>query len=133
MASFITRAERSGNIFSRVTGLIRAGQLNWEDRPLWYDVYISSPPLTPPDWNVKLPKFEEPIRPIFYEEDVLRAKFYKTYRNTAGIQVDSARTSVSQQFINEYKLVKSENSSASPDQLFEMTQKRLNENGIVLK
>ncbi|CAI2348390.1 unnamed protein product [Caenorhabditis sp. 36 PRJEB53466] len=133
MSSFITRAERSGNIFSRVTGLIRAGQLNWADRPLWYDVYISSPPLSAPDWNVKLAKFDEPIRPIFYEEDVLRAKFYKAYRHTAGIQVDSPKTSISQQFLNEYKLVEAENAGATPEKLFALTQQRLSENGIILK
>ena len=86
MSSFVTRAERSGNIFFRVTGLIRSGQLQWNDRPLWYfilslillcffryDVYAAAPPLTPPDWNVKLPKYDDPVRKLFYKEDEVRA------------------------------------------------------------
>ncbi|CAI5445571.1 unnamed protein product [Caenorhabditis angaria] len=136
MAQFVARTERSGNIFSRVTGLIRAGQLSWSDRPLWYDVYVSSPPLSPPDWNVKLAKHGEPIRPIFYEEDVLRAKFYKKYRNTAAIQIDSSKQSISQQFLNEYQIIKNENpteENKEEEEIFEKTEKRLQENGITLK
>lgn len=47
--------------------------------------------------------------------------------------MDSSRASVSQQFIDEYKLVESENANATTDELFEMTQKRLSENGINLR
>uniref|UniRef100_A0A914S6F0 Small ribosomal subunit protein mS23 n=1 Tax=Parascaris equorum TaxID=6256 RepID=A0A914S6F0_PAREQ len=56
-----------------VTGLIRAGHLKWEQRPLWYDVYVAVPPLREPVWDAKFPKENEPVQKIFYEEDVLRA------------------------------------------------------------
>uniref|UniRef100_A0A0K0G3Y9 Small ribosomal subunit protein mS23 n=1 Tax=Strongyloides venezuelensis TaxID=75913 RepID=A0A0K0G3Y9_STRVS len=74
MSSFITRAERSGSIFYRITGLIRGGQLKWEDRPMWYDVYAAHPPHHEPIWDAKMPKHGEPVRKILYPEDVERAK-----------------------------------------------------------
>ncbi|VDK20545.1 unnamed protein product [Anisakis simplex] len=57
----------------RVTGLIRAGHLNWEQRPLWYDVYAAIPPLREPVWDAKFEKEDEPVRKIFYDEDIIRA------------------------------------------------------------
>uniref|UniRef100_A0A0N4Z711 Small ribosomal subunit protein mS23 n=1 Tax=Parastrongyloides trichosuri TaxID=131310 RepID=A0A0N4Z711_PARTI len=77
MSSFITRAERSGSIFYRITGLLRSGQMQWKDRPLWYDVYAACPPYNEPIWDMKMPKHGEPIRPIYYEEDIQRAKEFK--------------------------------------------------------
>jgi small subunit ribosomal protein S23 len=56
-----------------MTGLIRSGQVRWDDRPLWYDVYAALPPLREPIWDARMPREDEPIRPIFYEEDVVRA------------------------------------------------------------
>ncbi|CAD6188427.1 unnamed protein product [Caenorhabditis auriculariae] len=134
MSSFITRTERSGNIFFRVTGLIRAGQLKWNERPLWYDVYAASPPITPPDWNVKLPKSDEPVRSIFYDEDIIRAKFYKNYKTRATISVESLKESVSQMFIKEYNTVKQEEAGeTSEEELFSKTETRLKDAGIQLQ
>lgn len=36
-------------------------------------MYVAHPPLTPHDWNVQLPKYNEPVKKIFYEEDIVRA------------------------------------------------------------
>ena len=69
----ITRVERAAPIFNRVSGLIRSGQLKWEDRPLWYDIYAASPPFEEPVWDLKMPKRDEPVRKIYYKEDVIRA------------------------------------------------------------
>uniref|UniRef100_A0A0K0EHI2 Small ribosomal subunit protein mS23 n=1 Tax=Strongyloides stercoralis TaxID=6248 RepID=A0A0K0EHI2_STRER len=77
MSSYITRTERSGSIFYRITGLIRSGQIKWKDRPIWYDVYASHPPYHEPIWNAKMPKHGEPVRPIFYPEDIERAKKFR--------------------------------------------------------
>ncbi|KIH58709.1 alanine--tRNA ligase [Ancylostoma duodenale] len=107
MASSFTRAERSGNIFYRITGLIRSGQLPWNERPLWYDVYVAYPPLQAHDWNVKHAKYDEPVRKIFYEEDIVRAAFYKKYRGGV-MNLENARESLSQQFIKEYEILKNE-------------------------
>ncbi|CAI4229054.1 unnamed protein product [Auanema sp. JU1783] len=133
MSSYITRAERSGNIFYRTTGLIRSGQLSWADRPLWYDVYVAQPPLTPPDWNVKLPKYDEPVRKIFYEEDVVRAAFYKKFKRSGIINCNNKVESASQIFIKEYFALKKESDEQGKglehQELFSLTEKRLEELG----
>ncbi|VDM54195.1 unnamed protein product [Angiostrongylus costaricensis] len=133
MASSFTRAERSGNIFYRVTGLIRSGQMSWADRPLWYDVYIAHPPLQAHDWNVKHAKHDEPVRKIFYEEDKVRAAFYKKYRGGI-INMSSPQESLSQQFIREYDIVKIEQKGdVTDDEIFRRTEERLAEVGVNLK
>ena len=60
-------------VFLRVTGLIRAGNLKWEDRPIWYDAYAAHPPFNEPVWHIQMPKRAEPVPKIFYPEDVERA------------------------------------------------------------
>lgn len=57
--------------FFRVTGLIKAGAMKLEDRPLWYDIYQAFPPKYPPQFDRPYP--EEPVKPIFYPEDLIRA------------------------------------------------------------
>ncbi|KAK6728669.1 hypothetical protein RB195_005985 [Necator americanus] len=135
MASSITRAERSGNIFYRITGLIRSGQLVWAERPLWYDVYIAHPPLEAHDWNTKHPKYDEPVRKIFYSEDIVRAAFYKKYRGGV-INLEHGRESLAQQFINECEAVKSEQEgkeNLTHDELFRRTEQRMKDLGVELK
>ena len=55
----------------RISGLLRAGAMKWEDRPLFYDIYTAFPPLE------EIKYMEEPVktkvRTIFYEEDKERA------------------------------------------------------------
>ncbi|KAK6028192.1 alanine--tRNA ligase, partial [Ostertagia ostertagi] len=129
MAQSFTRAERSGNIFYRVTGLIRSGQMKWSERPLWYDVYVAHQPLEPHDWNVKHSKYDEPVRKIFYEEDLVRAAFYKKYRGGV-MNLESPRESLAQQFIKEYETVKNElagKEQVSDEELFRRTEDRLKE------
>ncbi|CAJ0941674.1 unnamed protein product, partial [Mesorhabditis belari] len=133
MSTYITRAERSGSIFFRVTGLIRSGQLHWSDRPLWYDVYVSSPPLTPPVWNVKMDRHDEPLRKIFYEEDHIRAKFYQKYHRTGIINAFVPGDSISQMFINEYRALKKEEPELDEESLVDKTEKRLEAAGLTLK
>ncbi|CAJ0587891.1 unnamed protein product, partial [Mesorhabditis spiculigera] len=134
MTSYITRAERSGSIFFRVTGLIRSGQLSWNDRPLWYDVYTAFPPLKSPSWDAKHEKHDEPVRKLMYKEDLIRAKFYRTYRQTAGVvNVISEQDSVSQQFINEWQAQKKQNPDSNDDQLFDKTTDALEAQGIALR
>uniref|UniRef100_A0A914QVC9 Small ribosomal subunit protein mS23 n=1 Tax=Panagrolaimus davidi TaxID=227884 RepID=A0A914QVC9_9BILA len=81
MASFVTRVERAAPIFSRITGLIRSGQMKWENRPLWYDVYAAVPPFEEPIWDLKMPKADEPVRSIMYKEDLTRAESYSKPNN----------------------------------------------------
>jgi small subunit ribosomal protein S23 len=56
----------------RITGLIRAGQMKWEERPLWYDAYVLFPPHNEPIWDRKWPKHTDEIRELFYAEDIER-------------------------------------------------------------
>ncbi|GMT19292.1 hypothetical protein PFISCL1PPCAC_10589, partial [Pristionchus fissidentatus] len=130
---FVTRSERAGNIFFRITALIRSGQMQWVDRPVWYDVYVAHPPLTAPDWNVKLPKHDEPVKKIFYEEDVVRAEFYKKHRSIGHIRMDREGDSISQKFINEYQALSKEEPGLSMDEMFTRTEKRLEDLGVFLR
>lgn len=56
---------------SSTTGLIQSKALNWEDRPLWYDVYTSFPPKEEPRFDRPAPNIK--LRQIFYEDDKIRA------------------------------------------------------------
>ncbi|KAL3068845.1 hypothetical protein niasHT_005634 [Heterodera trifolii] len=81
MFAHLTRAERSGCIFNRILGLIIAGHLKWEQRPLWFDAYVAHSPHYEPKWDIKMPKRDEPLPQIFYQEDLIRAKKLLEMRN----------------------------------------------------
>lgn len=50
--------------FFRITGLMRSGQLKWEERPLWYDAYVMFPPFETPIGDKKYPKHKETVPDI---------------------------------------------------------------------
>ncbi|KAH7730262.1 Protein MRPS-23 [Aphelenchoides avenae] len=117
-----------------VTGLIRAGHLKWEDRPLWYDVYAALPPYEEPIWDLKYAKHGEPVRKIFYPEDTVRARFYKTFGSPGAISIENAKTnSVSQLFIQRYMDEAKRQPGATEDELFDSATEILQENGFTLK
>ncbi|XP_018574456.1 28S ribosomal protein S23, mitochondrial [Anoplophora glabripennis] len=66
-----SRLEKIGTIFTRNSGLLQSTALKWEDRPLWYDVYATFPPLDIP--KIKRPELNIKLRHIFYEEDKVRS------------------------------------------------------------
>jgi len=70
----VLRGERAGSIFVRITNLIRSGKMQWRERPIWYDAYVSHPPYDDPVWNIQMPKHETEVRKIFYAEDLARAE-----------------------------------------------------------
>jgi len=128
----ITRVERAAPIFNRVSGLIRSGQLKWEDRPLWYDIYAAFPPFEEPVWDLKMPKRDEPVRKIYYKEDVIRAKFYNKFRSAGITQIENpARPTVCQQFIQQYEQELKENPDLSEEELFNKAVAVLEENGVM--
>uniref|UniRef100_A0AC34R646 Ribosomal protein S23 mitochondrial conserved domain-containing protein n=1 Tax=Panagrolaimus sp. JU765 TaxID=591449 RepID=A0AC34R646_9BILA len=130
--STITRLERAAPIFARVSGLIRSGQLKWEDRPLWYDIYAAHPPFEDPNWDLKMPKADEPVRKLFYKEDVLRAKFYNRFRSAGIIQIENSnKESLSQQFIEQYETELKENPNSTEEEIFNKTISVLEENGLL--
>lgn len=55
----------------RVISLLKGKAMKEEDKPIWLAVYEAFPPKYEPRYDRKLPKKE--IRPIFYEEDLIRA------------------------------------------------------------
>lgn len=62
--------------------------MKWKERPIWYDVYAAHPPYHEPMWDAKLPKHGEPVRPIFYPEDIERAKkFQEEKKNRSSVQL----------------------------------------------
>uniref|UniRef100_A0AC34FKL3 Ribosomal protein S23 mitochondrial conserved domain-containing protein n=1 Tax=Panagrolaimus sp. ES5 TaxID=591445 RepID=A0AC34FKL3_9BILA len=134
MASFITRVERAAPIFSRITGLIRSGQMKWEDRPLWYDVYAAVPPFEEPVWDLKMPKADEPVRSIMYKEDMIRAKFYSEFRNSGVTAVEnSTKPTLCEQFIQQIEDERKSNPKMTDDQLFECATNVLIEHGLLKK
>ncbi|CAD5224286.1 unnamed protein product [Bursaphelenchus okinawaensis] len=135
MAHQFTRVEKAAPIFQRVSGLIKAGQLRWEDRPLWFDVYVLCPPIHKPTWNLEMPKKDDPVRQLFYPEDTIRARFYKTYGSPGviNLHVGSKSKTVSELFTETYQRLKTEKPEATEDELFEDTTNVLVEDGIRLR
>ncbi|XP_071878341.1 mitochondrial ribosomal protein S23 [Bombus fervidus] len=70
-----TRTEKIGTIFTRITSLLRSDVLHPDNLPIWYEVYKAHPPKYEPAFSRKPSTMN--IQKIFYEEDVIRAKFHK--------------------------------------------------------
>ncbi|XP_026462692.1 probable 28S ribosomal protein S23, mitochondrial [Ctenocephalides felis] len=112
-----SRLEKIGTIFSRVDGLIKANGMKWKERPLWYDIYKAFPPALEPKYARPVPNL--PIRNIFYEEDVIRAKFHKGNKQLPGYNLsDSSHKTTTQKFIVIFNQLKSDNKTLDDDQLF---------------
>lgn len=92
-----SRTERIGTIFSRVTALWQTKAIATENLPLWYDVYKTFPPKYEPRFDRPAP--ETPLKNIFYEEDLIRAKFQKDVK-LRMMDLKSDRMSRTQLFCN---------------------------------
>ncbi|XP_068150867.1 small ribosomal subunit protein mS23 [Drosophila tropicalis] len=102
-----SRLEKIGTIFTRVQGLLRAGAMRQEDKPIWYDVYAAFPPKAEPSFD--RPATAVPIRNIFYKEDVTRAKLHKQNKPNETISLfDHKRQTQSQQFLQIYAELESQ-------------------------
>ncbi|KAG8230837.1 hypothetical protein J437_LFUL010234 [Ladona fulva] len=118
-----SRLEKIGTIFSRVNGLIRAGALKEEDRPLWFDIYKRFPPIDEPRFD--RPAKEVTVRKIFYPEDVERAKFHQLYGSSYRTNLaDNRSNSTSQEFLKIYSSLK-ESGEFKEEELFEKAVNRL--------
>uniref|UniRef100_A0A8V1AP03 Small ribosomal subunit protein mS23 n=1 Tax=Gallus gallus TaxID=9031 RepID=A0A8V1AP03_CHICK len=74
-----SRMQKTGSVFSRTRNLLRIGVIQ---KPLWFDVYATFPPLREPLYRVPRPRYgkvTDDVPPIFYREDEVRAKFYRIY------------------------------------------------------
>ncbi|XP_066250175.1 small ribosomal subunit protein mS23 [Euwallacea similis] len=99
-----SRLEKIGTIYTRVTGLIQSKALNWEDRPLWYDIYSKFPPKEEPSYDRPVPNIK--LRQIFYEDDKIRAIFHRNNKKIGTVHLLSNTSSLTQRFIETYKKVK---------------------------
>ncbi len=161
-----SRTHKIGTIYSRVTRLLQTGAMKEETKPLWYAIYEAFPPKYEPridrhtltygnGGNVaKMP----PPPKILYEEDILRAKYYKVlmpppatvpnqpqhlaFKNTvASSEVfdlfekgpDKKKT-LSQKFIEKYDEVAAQNTNSAKDEkdLFVSTIDALELDGVHL-
>ncbi|XP_012269592.2 28S ribosomal protein S23, mitochondrial [Athalia rosae] len=102
-----SRLVKIGTIHSRTTGLLRAGGMREEDKPLWLDIYEAFPPKDEPRYD--RPGSQVPIRDIFYEEDKIRAKYHQQHRQLPAVRLTSTREKTqTQRFIRVYQELKKE-------------------------
>ena len=55
----------------RVEGMLKAGGLSYEDRPIWFTVYKAFPPQVSPSYHREA--CHKPVVNILYPEDLVRA------------------------------------------------------------
>ncbi|XP_071553670.1 small ribosomal subunit protein mS23 isoform X2 [Temnothorax nylanderi] len=116
-----SRLEKIGTIYTRIASLLKGKGLKEEDTPLWVAVYEAFPPKYEPRYDRRLPK--KPVRPIFYEEDLIRARFHRDQSfipatNLANENVKSA----TQNFLSMYETIKKE--GLSEDSAYERAMKQ---------
>jgi small subunit ribosomal protein S23 len=128
-----SRLEAFGTIFTRTRGLLVSGAVKEHDRPIWFDVFAAFPPHVEPRQFRPVPTNE--VRPIFYEEDRIRAKFYNSYGYQSVIDLSNHEIgykSLSQKFIDKYmELKNSGDSQSSERELFKETETRLIADGLL--
>ncbi|XP_012526581.1 28S ribosomal protein S23, mitochondrial [Monomorium pharaonis] len=117
-----SRLEKIGTIYTRVTSLLKGKAVREEDMPLWVAVYEAFPPKYEPRYDRRLPK--KPVKPIFYEEDLVRARFHRDQSfipatNLANENVKSA----TQNFSSIYKTMRKEK-ELSDDNAYEQAMKQ---------
>ncbi|XP_062363021.1 small ribosomal subunit protein mS23 [Cinclus cinclus] len=129
-----SRTQKIGSVFSRTRNLVRIGLL---EKPLWLDVYAAFPPLREPVYRLPRQRrgtARDPIAPIFYREDTVRARFYQIYGNGPKpfdlTQLNFKSTC--QRFVEKYNELKEEG-KIEEEKLFEETGKALLASGIILQ
>ncbi|XP_029035199.1 probable 28S ribosomal protein S23, mitochondrial isoform X1 [Osmia bicornis bicornis] len=110
-----SRTERIGTIFSRVTALWKSKAIKEENLPLWYNIYKTFPPKYEPRFDRPAP--QKSIRNIFYEEDIVRAKFQKDVTLPA-IDLKSDKLSQTQLFYIIYANVKRISSKEKEEDIY---------------
>ncbi|XP_076636749.1 mitochondrial ribosomal protein S23 [Colletes latitarsis] len=95
-----SRLDRIGTIYSRVTHLIRGGSMKEENIPIWYELYKTFPPMYEPRYD--RPGSKEPLRNIYYEEDLIRAKFHKDVASLPSISLQNNKATPTRKFLDLY-------------------------------
>ena len=152
-----SRTPRIGTIYSRCKALLEKKGMQEQNKPLWYDIYEAFPPKYEPRYDRHLVTFAipganvaqmPPPRKILYEEDQIRAKYYKAFMpsgaktsaaSVASSEVfnlldneDLGRKTYSQIFIDKYKILQAEGKYSEED-LFTATLDALEVSGINLR
>ena len=152
-----SRTPRIGTIYSRTKALLDKKGISEQRKPLWYDIYEAFPPKYEPRHDRHLVTFAipganvaqmPPPPKILYEEDQIRAKYYKAFmpsdRKTikpsmASSEVfnlleteDLGKKTYSQIFVDKYNELKNQG-KYSNEELFTATLDNLEVNGINLR
>merc|ERR1712137_749209 len=101
------------------------------DKPLWYEVYEAFPPREEPHYGRVTPA--TPIRNILYEEDLIRAKFYKTYFSPAADLMNPRAQAFSQQFVDVYRSLAKQHVDGDDEQLLAAVENALEARGVRLR
>ncbi|CAL1266654.1 unnamed protein product [Larinioides sclopetarius] len=123
------RLQRIGSIFERMTGLLRAGAVKEQDKPIWYDVYKTFPPKHEPTYA--RPPVQKTIKPIFYPEDVIRGKFLQIYgsRDIHNLRKPGEK-SIIQIFVEKYQEIEKSGNFSNEDEIFKATESALEQDGL---
>nr|CAI5823206.1 unnamed protein product [Callosobruchus analis] len=113
-----SRLERIGTIYSRTTGLLQSGALNWADRPLWYDIYEAFPPKEEPRYDRPAPNMK--LKQIFYKEDKIRAIFHRNNKQIGATNMfNTTFKTLTQRFIDTYQKVEQQyGGNATEEQIY---------------
>ncbi|TRY74977.1 hypothetical protein TCAL_04583 [Tigriopus californicus] len=130
-----SRLEKIGTIYSKVKGMLKSGAIKEEHAPLWLSVYEKYPPKHEPRWDRK-PERDTPIPKILYQEDVIRAQFYRQFGNQSEVinLLDPKFKPRSELFIEKFKQIEATSSDKSDfKRLFVHTVDALELDGIRLR
>ncbi|XP_069766623.1 small ribosomal subunit protein mS23 isoform X2 [Narcine bancroftii] len=134
----VSERPATGNMAgSRVRDLLRSGVLKEYQKPSWFDVYAAFPPKREPIYQKPKQRFgkaQDPVQEIFYQEDMIRAKFYEMYGNGPRA-FDLSRSnfvSTCQRFVEKYQDLEAQG-EADEEKLFEGTSRALLAEGIILR
>ncbi|XP_011498283.1 PREDICTED: probable 28S ribosomal protein S23, mitochondrial isoform X2 [Ceratosolen solmsi marchali] len=81
--------------------LLDNGAVPLNERPIWMDVYEAFPPKYEPRYD--RPVLKDTIKPIFYKEDKIRARFHQDYANFLQFNMISNEEPKSRLFFEIYK------------------------------
>ena len=129
------RLHRQRSIYSRINDLIRSGTLDYDKRPLWFDVYAAHPPIRDPVYiadakpdEYGLTEVKDDVRKIFYPEDRVRAVASTKFRQYNWISSMFAhekkpRINLTQSFVKKYQQLEKVNAGMTELELFMETEK----------
>jgi small subunit ribosomal protein S23 len=130
----LSRLEKIGTVYSRMSFLLKHGTVRPEYKPVWMDIYEAFPPIHEPRWDRKSERQNEPIPKIIYKEDFVRARFYKQFgeRHEVYSMNDNRAESVSQKFVRQYMKEEEENPGMPDEDLFRQAVDKLDLAGLNL-